>query len=247
MKKIANAFKKNANIAYIIAGYPSLSHTKELLSKYDKSDIDLLEIGIPYSDPIADGKTIEKAGLKALEDGVNTDDVFKLLQSIKVKKPLVFLVYYNLILAYGMREFIAEAKKANISGFIIPDLPIEENKEIFKLLSKYDIALIPLVTISSQKRIQKILKRANGFIYCVGVVGITGGKTISHDKLKELVDEVKKHSNLPTAIGFGVKTNEDIKALRKIADGVIVGTKIVQLCENEPKNTIKQINELFRN
>lgn len=245
MKNLENAFKTNANIGYIVAGYPSLEHTKQMLLSLDESKLDILEIGIPYSDPIADGKVIQDAGFEALKSGINTDDVFALLQSVDVKKPLVFLVYYNLILAYGMQKFVKEAKKAGILGFIVPDLPYEENESLFNELSKQNIALIPLVAPSSFNRIEKITKRASGFVYCVAVVGITGGKKVATKDLENIIKKVKKHTNLPVAIGFGIKTKEDIKNLRSLANGVIVGTKIVTLCQEFPKDTMSKINELF--
>lgn len=245
MKKLENAFKNNANIGYIVAGYPSLEHTKQLLKEFDKSKLDILEIGIAYSDPIADGKVIQNAGFEALRNGINTDDVFALLQSVEVKKPLVFLVYYNLILAYGVKKFIKEAKKAKISGFIVPDLPYEENESLFNELKKEGIALIALISPSSFTRIEKITKRASGFIYCVAVVGITGGKKVAFSDLEKIIKKVKLHTNLPIAIGFGIKTKEDIKSLRSLADGVIVGTKIVEFCKEFPEDTMSKINELF--
>lgn len=243
MSTLSNAFSKNANIGYVVAGYPSMEHTKSLLLNLDNSSLDILEIGIPYSDPIADGAKIQEAGLKAIQNGVNTDDVFELLYSVDVKKPLVFLVYYNLILAYGINLFVQKAKRAKIQGFIVPDLPFEENKDLFLALKEAGIALIPLISASSTTRIKKILSRAAGFVYCVAVVGITGGKKLPLKDLQNLVANVKSQTKLPVAIGFGVKTKEDVQELRGVADGVIVGTKLVEFCESS--NTLELIDDLF--
>lgn len=245
MRSLQNAFKNKANIAYIVAGYPSISHTKEFLKKYDDSKIDILEIGIPYSDPISDGKIIEKAALQALDDGVNTDTVFDLLIEAKVKKPLVFLVYYNVLFAYGVDKFIKKSKQSGIKGIIVPDLPYEENRELFAKLNQNGIALIQLVSLTSNGRIKKIVKNAKGFIYAVGVMGITGGKKATLKELENLVKKIKTYTKTPVAIGFGIKTKEDIKETKSICDGAIVGTQVVQICGEYPKDSIKRVDELF--
>lgn len=243
MNKLASAFKNKANIAYILAGYPSLEHTRSFLQDLDASVIDILEIGFPYSDPISDGKIIEDAALQALKNGVNVHKVFEVLASVKVKKPLVFLVYYNIIFNYGVDAFIKRAKECSISGIIVPDLAFEQSKELDKKLKKNNIALIRLVSLTSGKRIEKIVKNARGFIYCVGVMGITGGKKASLNKLKELVKKVKTFTDLPVAIGFGIKTKKDIQDIKAISDGAIVGTKIVELCQKYPKDSHKKIRK----
>lgn len=245
-KKLTGAFVgKNANIAYIVAGFPSLAHTKEMLLGLDASQVDILEVSIPYSDPIADGKTIEAAAFAAIKNGVNTDKVFDLLDEVKTQKPLVFMVYYNLILAYGMQKFVARAKRSGISAFIVPDLPVEENLQLYELLQENSIALVPLVTSTSSKRLEKILQRAQGFIYCVAVVGITGGKQIDEEELKKLIAKIRTFSDLPIAIGFGIKTNAHIQKMRQLADATIVGTKIVELCRDFPNSSYEKINQLF--
>lgn len=245
-QKLTGAFAhKNANIGYIVAGFPSLEHTKNMLLGLDESKLDILELSIPYSDPIADGKIIEAAAFEAIKNGINTDDIFNLLEEVETKKPLVFLVYYNLILAYGIEKFVARSKKAGISAFIVPDLPVEENKFLYKILQKNSIALVPLITSTSVNRLAKILKRAQGFIYCVAVVGITGGAQIDTQELEQLIAKIRTLSNLPIGIGFGIKTNIDVQKMRKLADATIVGTKIVELCGKYPTNTYEKIDALF--
>ena len=158
-KTITDIFakKKNVNIGYIVAGYPSTQFTKEFLTKLDDSAIDILEIGIPYSDPLADGKHIAEASFAASQAGVTTDVVFDLLNSVKEKvhKPLVFLVYYNLVFAYGVEAFVKRSAEVGIKGMIIPDLPYEEATEVARLLNAYNIAFIPLVSVTSGNRDRK--------------------------------------------------------------------------------------------
>ncbi|PSM52665.1 tryptophan synthase, alpha subunit [Campylobacter blaseri] len=247
MDNIQSAFKnKNANIGYIVAGYPSVEHTIEFIDNLDKSVIDLLEIGIPYSDPIADGKVILDAGLEAIENGVNTDTVFEILEKRTSKKPIVFLVYYNLIYAYGLSNFIQRSKKCGIQGFIIPDMPYEESEEMFKLCKKNDLSLIPLISVTSEHRAKKLLTRSSGFIYAIGAIGVTGGEQTPLNRLKHMVGDLKKMSDLPVAVGFGIRTNEDINITREYADGAIVGTSLVELCGKfRGEYLLEEVKELF--
>ena len=172
MDKIARAFEgKKANIGYIVAGYPSLEHTKEFLLNLDASSLDLLELGIPYSDPLADGKLIAQASFETAAKGVNTDTIFEILNEVKadVKKPIVFLVYYNIVFAYGVEKFIKRSGEVGISGFIIPDLPFEECEEVRSLCDKFKLDLIPLISVTSAGRADKIKRglrlhlRAGGY------------------------------------------------------------------------------------
>lgn len=248
MDKIAKSFEnKKANIAYAVAGFPSLDETKTLINSLDKSSIDILEIGIPYSDPIADGKTIFEASFKASNDGVNTDDVFDMLKECKTSKCLVFLVYYNLIYAYGMDEFLKRSKECEISALIVPDLPFEDNEELYDKAKNFGIALIPLISVTSLHRIDKILKRVSGFVYAVGAIGVTGSKQTPLNRLKELVATIKSKTDLPVAVGFGIRTNDDINLTKTYADGAIVGTSVVKLtAEFKGDELIKKLDELFK-
>ncbi|MCR4941994.1 MAG: tryptophan synthase subunit alpha [Campylobacter sp.] len=233
MDKIAKAFTHKANIGYIVAGYPNLAHTSEFISNLDKSCIDLLEIGIPYSDPIADGKVIAEASFKAVSSGVNTDSVFDMLRQCKGKysRAVVFLVYYNLIFSYGVENFIKTAKECGVSGMIVPDVPFEENEELFKLCQKYDFALIPLISVTSANRKKELLSRGSGFVYAIGAIGVSGSKKASNQRLQELVKDIKAISAMPVGVGFGVKNKEDADFVKTYADGAIIGTKIVELCD----------------
>lgn len=248
MDKISKAFSADkVNIGYIVAGYPNLEHTKEFLQNLDECVVDILEIGIPYSDPLADGKIIAQASFEALQNGVNTDSVFDMLRGVKTSKTLVLLVYYNVIFAYGIKRFIDKCKICNISALIIPDLPFEENEEMFKICKKNHIALIPLISVTSEHRAKKVLSRSSGFIYAIGAIGVTGSKQTPIDRLQNMVRDLKKMSKLPVCVGFGIRTNDDVKLTRKYADGVIVGTSIVRLAGiYSGENFIAAVNKLFR-
>ncbi len=248
MDKIKRAFEgKKANIAYVVAGYPDLEKSRELLLNLDRSSIDLIEIGIPYSDPIADGKIIFDASFKACHDGINTDVVFDLLEEVKIEIPVVLLVYYNLIYAYGVDNFVKRAKECGVGGFIVADLPYEENEEFYKICSSYKLALIPLISVTSVDRIKMILTRASGFIYALGAIGVSGTKQTPHERVAWLVDTIKKNSTLPVGVGFGIRDNSDVKRIKTVADGAIVGTSIVKLTSKySGDELIEKINELFR-
>ena len=246
MDKFKKAFKNGANIGYLVAGYPSLEYTKEFLNTLDNSALDLLEIGIPYSDPIADGPAIRDASFEAVNSGVNARAVFHMLGSVKTTKCLVFLVYYNTIFSYGEDKFIADCAKVGISGLIIPDLPFEENCSLAKKCAKLGIALVPLISVTTGHRAKKILKHASGFVYMIASLGVTGSKQSPEDRLKELAKNIKKISSLPVAVGFGVRSNEDVKRLRSFCDGVIMGTVLVEASKNKSVSELNAlISELF--
>ncbi|ANE35404.1 tryptophan synthase, alpha subunit [Campylobacter iguaniorum] len=246
MDKIANAFKNKANIGYIVAGYPSSDYTKEFLNSLDESVLDIVEIGIPYLDPLADGKLISMASFEACKNGITTDKVFEILKGVKTSKCLVFLVYYNLILAYGEDKFLQNARECGMSGIIVPDMPFDESEEFRAKCLKFNLALIPLVAPTSKDRTKDILKNASGFIYAVGSLGVTGGSQTSLNSLKDMIDGIKENTNLPVAIGFGIKTNEDVKRTKLYADGTIIGTKIVELTQKcNVKELNKEIEKLF--
>ncbi len=242
-------YKEKANVAYVVLGYPNLELSKEFLQNLDQSPIDILELGVAYSDPIADGEIIANAALKAIKEGTDIHKVFKLLKGIKTKKALVFMVYYNLIFSYGLKEFVKDAKKAGILGLIVPELSFEESGDLREECEREDLALITLVSIITPKeRIEKLVKNAKGFIYLLASVGITGGRSAQKELLQKKVEEIRSFTNLPVFVGFGIKDNKDVKAIRKIADGAVVGTNIVKLFESGNfKEISKGVKEIFKN
>ena len=242
-------YKEKANVAYMVMGYPNLSVSKEFLKKLDKSPIDILELGVAYSDPIADGQIIANAALEAIKEGADIYKVFELLKEVKTRKALVFMVYYNLIFSYGLKHFVKDAKKVGISALIVPELSFEESAELKKECDKEDLALITLISITTPKeRIAKLVKNAKGFIYLLASVGITGGKSARTELLEEKIKEIRSFTKLPIFVGFGIKNNNDVKNIRKISDGAVVGTSIVKLFESANVGEIlKGVKEIFKN
>lgn len=249
MDRLCGKFNaKKANIGYVVAGYPSLEYTASLLDSLDDSCLDVLELGLPYSDPLADGKVIAEASFSAARAGVSADSVFDMLDNLG-KKPnaaLVFLVYYNIIYAYGVDKFIARAIKAGISGFIVPDLPFEEAHTLKLACQSANIALVPLISVTSGKRVQMLKEYNRGFIYLVGAIGVSGSKRASKERLKAMRESIAGVSDLPVAVGFGVSDSVGVAEVHSYADGAIIGTAIVKASKNLPPNElIAHINGLF--
>ena len=255
MNSIQNVFERKrqngekTNIGYVVAGYPNLEFTKKFLENLDKTSIDILEVGVPYSDPLADGKLISEASFAASEAGVTTDTVFDLINEVKEKvtKPLVFLIYYNLIFSYGIDKFIKKCVECGIKGLLVPDLPYEEAKELFEKAKENNIDFIPFVSVTSQDRIEKVASRGSGFVYAIGSLGVTGSKQVDLPRLEKFIENIRTKTDLPVSLGFGIKNNDNVNTMRKFADGVIVGTSIVEITKSNDINfTIQKINELFK-
>lgn len=255
MNSIKNVFEKKkqngekTNIGYVVAGYPNLEFTKNFLENLDKTSIDILEVGVPYSDPLADGKLISEASFTASEAGVTTDTVFDLINEVKEKvtKPLVFLIYYNLIFSYGIDKFIKKCVECGIKGLLVPDLPYEEAKELFEKAKENNIDFIPFVSVTSQDRIEKVASRGSGFVYAIGSLGVTGSKQVDLPRLEKFIENIRTKTDLPVSLGFGIKNNDNVNTMRKFADGVIVGTSIVEITKSDNVSfTIQKINELFK-
>jgi len=255
MNSIKNVFEKKrqngekTNIGYVVAGYPNLEFTKKFLENLDKTSIDILEVGVPYSDPLADGKLISEASFAASEAGVTTDTVFDLINEVKEKvtKPLVFLIYYNLIFSYGIDKFIKKCVECGIKGLLVPDLPYEEAKELFEKAKENNIDFIPFVSVTSQDRIEKVASRGSGFVYAIGSLGVTGSKQVDLPRLEKFIENIRTKTDLPVSLGFGIKNNDNVNTMRKFANGVIVGTSIVEITKSNDVNfTIQKINELFK-
>ncbi|HAA63760.1 MAG TPA: tryptophan synthase subunit alpha, partial [Thermoanaerobacter sp.] len=183
-----------------------------------------------YSDPLADGPTIQASSQRALNKGVKIPDIMKIVEKIRLKSdiPLVYLVYYNSIFKYGIQKFLKESKDVGIDGLIIPDLPIEERKDILEEADKYDIYLIPLVAPTSKERIKLITENGKGFVYCVSITGVTGAREDIETDIEEYMKTVSQYTNMPKAIGFGISTPEMAKKLKDFSDGIIVGSALVE-------------------
>lgn len=222
--------QKTAFIGFLTAGDPDLSTSKACLLELDKNGCDIIEIGIPFSDPAAEGPVIQEASLRALRHHITTDDVFTMVQEIReeCEAPLVFLLYYNQIFKYGTEKFLIACERIGIDGLIVPDLPFEHRAELLPQTQAHHIQLISLVTPISEKRKEMIAKNSEGFLYCVTSLGVTGERSTFDMDLKAFIEELQTYSDTPKALGFGISTVEQIKEFKTYADGVIVGSAIVR-------------------
>lgn len=232
MSRIPNAFtEKNAFIAFITAGDPDLKTTEQLILEMEKAGADLIELGIPFSDPVAEGLVIQKADERALAAGTTTDQIFEMVCDVRKQSqiPLVFLTYINPIFVYGTERFIKRCRECGIDGLIVPDLPYEEREELLPFCTKYQVDLVPLIAPTSEERIRMIAKQAQGFLYCVSSMGVTGVRQNITTDIGGMISLVREVSEIPCAIGFGVSTKKQARQMISQADGVIVGSAIVKL------------------
>ena len=238
MSRITEVFKggHKALIAYITAGYPDIKATPEIAKALAESGADIIELGIPFSDPLADGATIQKASYQALKHGTTPDTCLRAAAEIRrrIKTPLVFMTYYNPVLNYGLEAFCRNCVKAGINGLIVPDLPPEEGRELETTTQKHEIDLIYLLApTSTEARIKEVGKRSRGFIYLVSLTGVTGARDSLSTDLESFVKRVRGNSALPLCVGFGISNEGQAKRVAAIADGVIVGSRLIQLLEED--------------
>ncbi len=240
MNRIERVFKRlqkrdeTALIPFITAGDPSIQATRELVLEMDRRGADIVELGLAFSDPLADGPTIQAASFRALEGGMNPEKYFGLVAEIRKASdiPLVLMGYYNPVLRYGLEDFARDAAAAGIDGTIIPDLPLEEAGPWMKACRDFGLANILLVAPNTpENRIKKIVRASRGFIYYVSVLGITGARTSLPPEVSQGLEKVKAFTKKPVAVGFGISKPEQVKALSRHADGIIVGSAIVRLVE----------------
>ena len=232
MIKVGEAFKgKKAFIAYLMAGDPDLRTSAEYILMAQDAGADLIEIGIPFSDPIAEGEVIQAASIRALCAGTRLDAVFDMVGSIKdrMRVPMIFMTYVNPVFVYGYDRFFARCAEVGISGIIIPDMPFEEQDEAKEPAHKYGIDVITLIAPTSEKRIAEIAKASEGFVYLVSSMGVTGVRSEITTDLSAIVSKIREFTDVPVAIGFGISMPEQAKDFSKISDGVIVGSAIVSI------------------
>lgn len=251
MNRIENAFKnKPIFMPYFPLGYPDLETSIDVIEALAKNGADLIEVGLSFSDPLADGPVIQQATQIALEKGITVKKslaAVKELRSRGVTIPLILMGYYNPMLAYGLEKFVHDAKEAGADGFIIPDLPAEESKEFEEVAG--DMPLIPMLApTSSPERMEMIARNAKGFIYLVSVTGITGERKSLAEGLGDLIAQVREHTSVPVCVGFGIGTSDQAKEVGKMADGAIVGTACVRTIggSQTPVETAKQFAAEFR-
>lgn len=235
-------------IPFVTAGDPSLEVTARLVSAMDRAGAGVIELGIPFSDPVAEGPVIQAANQRALSAGATTDRVFEMVSEIRpaIAVPLVFLVYFNSVFAYGKERFLDRCREAGVDGLIVPDLPFEEKWELDDLCRKREIDLISLVAPTSRERVAKISGDSTGFVYCVSSLGVTGVREQIKTNLAAMVRAVKEATATPCAVGFGISRPEQAEEIAAFADGVIVGSAIVRLTAQYGAESEKPVFEYVR-
>ncbi|MDD6484403.1 MAG: tryptophan synthase subunit alpha [Clostridiales bacterium] len=221
---------KKALITFLTVGDPDIETSRQAILTMQEEGADLIELGVPFSDPSADGPVIQAADKRAIDGGTDIFKVFELVEDIRdqVKIPMVFLLYYNIIVQYGAQEFFERCAKAGVDGLIIPDLPYEESDEIAEYTQKYGVYQINLVSPTSHDRIKKIAQNSKGFLYCVSSLGVTGEKSSFETNFGEFFADIKRYAKIPACVDFGISTGEQVRELSAYCDGAIVGSAIVK-------------------
>ena len=249
MSKIKSAFENGkAFIPFITCGDPDLDTTAKIVREAVANGADLIELGIPFSDPTAEGPVIQGANIRALSGGVTTDKVFELVRDLRrdVTIPMVFMTYANVVFSYGAELFIGTCKEIGIDGIILPDLPFEEKEEFLPICQKYDVDLISLIAPTSENRIAMIAKEATGFIYLVSSLGVTGTRSEIKTDLASIVKVIRENTDVPCAIGFGISTPEQAKKMADVSDGAIVGSAIIKIIEKYGEESPKYVGEYVK-
>ncbi len=249
MSRIGRAFEKGkAFIPFITCGDPDLKTTEKIVLEAAGNGADLIELGIPFSDPTAEGPVIQAANERALAGGVTTDKIFELVRKLRKETdiPMVFMTYANVVYSYGSERFISACKETGIEGIILPDLPFEEKEEFLPVCRKYDIDLISLIAPTSEGRIAMIAKEAEGFIYIVSSLGVTGMRSEITTDIKSIVRTVRENTSVPCAVGFGISTPEQAKKMADVSDGAIVGSAIIKLIEKYKGDAPGHVGEFVR-
>lgn len=249
MSNIRKAFENGkAFIPFITCGDPDLGTTAAVVRAAVENGADLIELGIPFSDPTAEGPVIQEANVRALNGGVTTDKIFGLVRELRkdISVPMVFMTYANVVFSYGSDRFLSTCRDIGIDGLILPDVPYEEKEEFLPLCRKYGVELISLIAPTSENRIAVIAKEAEGFLYIVSSLGVTGMRSEIKTDLASIVDVVRRNTEIPCAIGFGISTPEQAKKMSGIADGVIVGSAIVKLIAQYGKDAPGYVGEYVK-
>lgn len=244
MNRISKAFEKEKTfIAFVTGGDPALETTESLIPKMAEAGADIIEIGIPFSDPIAEGVVIQEADVRALKAGTTTDQLFDMVARVREKTqvPLVFMTYMNPVYTYGTERFMQRCAQVGIDGVIIPDVPFEEREEVSDACKAAGVTLISMIAPTSKERIHMIAREAKGFLYCVSSLGVTGVRSKITTDIHAMVEQVKQVSDVPCAIGFGIATPEQAYEMAKTADGVIVGSAIVKLIAQYGRKSVEPV------
>lgn len=257
MSNIEKVFNKGkAFIPFITAGDPSMETTINLVIEMANAGADIIELGIPFSDPVAEGPVIEEAHIRALSRGITTDIIFDGIEEIRktCDVPIVIMTYANPIFTYGTKKFMKRCQEVGVAGVIVPDIPFEEREELLPFCRDYNVTMISMIAPTSKERIRMIVKEAEGFIYCVSSLGVTGVRKSISNEVEEMISLVKEEKDIPCAIGFGLSTPEQAAQMAKISDGIIVGSAIVQMiaehgddCISHIFNYIKEMKKMLIN
>ena len=248
---IAEAFSKKAFIPFITAGDQGIDTTEKYIRTMAKAGASLIEIGIPFSDPVAEGPVIQDASERALSTGITTDDIFDMVKRLRTGTepltiPLVFMTYLNPIYVYGVESFMTRCEEVGIQGVIVPDCPLEEKQELAHQAKTHGIAVISLIAPTSEQRIEKIASQAEGFVYCVSSLGVTGMRSDIKTDLASIVQQIRQYTDVPVAVGFGISTPEQAKAMASLSDGAIVGSAIVKQIGEWGSNGEKELYQYVR-
>ena len=249
MSKIHQAFEKGkAFIAFITCGDPDLETTAAVVRAAAENGADLIELGIPFSDPTAEGPVIQGANLRALQGGVTTDKIFDLVRELRedVSIPMVFMTYANVVYSYGAERFIRTCREIGIDGLILPDVPFEEKEEFLPLCHQYGVDLVSLIAPTSENRIAEITAEAEGFLYIVSSLGVTGTRSEITTDLASIVSVVRRHSKIPCAVGFGISTPEQARKMADVSDGAIVGSAIIKILEKYGRDAAPEVGKYVR-
>ena len=249
MSRLTDAFKNGkAFIPFITCGDPDLETTAEIVKEMSAKGADIIELGIPFSDPTAEGPVIQEANIRALSGGITTDKIFDFVREIRkeVSTPMVFMTYANVVFSYGSEKFISICREIGIDGLILPDIPYEEKNEFLPICKKYGVELISLIAPTSHERAAMIAKEAEGFIYLVSSLGVTGVRSKITTNIGEIVKMIKENTNLPCAVGFGISTPEQASQMAAVSDGVIVGSAIIKIVAEHGKDAPKYVGEYVK-
>ncbi|MDD6278742.1 MAG: tryptophan synthase subunit alpha [Oscillospiraceae bacterium] len=249
MSKIAKSFENGkAFIPFITCGDPDLETTAKVVRAAAENGADLIELGIPFSDPTAEGPVIQGANIRALAGGVTTDKIFDLVHELRrdVKIPIVFMTYSNVVFSYGAERFMSKCKETEIDGIILPDLPFEEKEEFSDTARKYGIDIISLIAPTSENRISMIAKEAEGFIYIVSSLGVTGLRNEITTNIGDIVRVIHENSKVPCAVGFGISKPEQAKKMASVSDGAIVGSAIIKIIEKYGRDAAPYVGEYVK-
>ena len=249
MSNIRKAFENGkAFIPFITCGDPDLETTAAVVRAAAANGADLIELGIPFSDPTAEGPVIQGANLRALSGGVTTDQIFDLVKELRrdVEVPMVFMTYANVVFSYGTERFISTCREIGIDGLILPDVPYEEKEEFLPACRKYGVDLISLIAPTSEDRIAMIVREAEGFLYIVSSLGVTGMRSEIKTDLESIVEAVRENTDVPCVIGFGISTPEQAAKMAGISDGAIVGSAIVRLIGKYGKDAAEYVGEYVK-